>query len=749
MGSAFAKIGTAVAAAFTVQAVMNFGKVCLEAASDVEEMENKFNVVFQGMTDEVDAWASNFADSIGRNKNTIKEFLADNQNMFVGMGMTRQAGAKLSEQMVELALDLASFNNLEEAQAVNALSKALMGESEAAKTLGAVLNENTLAMAMNELGIKGRFDALSEAEKMEVRYQAILMQSTDAVGDCARSVDSFKGSQIRLKSATENLMESIGAKLLPVATKFISTFADGAALIVANLDDVIFVAGTLATVLLGTLARKAVTAVVASFQTAQMQLALYTMQNGAAALSQAALTGSLTLSEIAVGVLTGKITIATAAQSAWNLVMKANPIGIVVTAVAALSFGIKKLIDTQKQEIKALAGQAESAEEAAANVENLKARIAELEATDPAYWSEMNQTELDNLKLALVEAENQFAEFQEAEAAAAESAADPVTEFQKATDEYTAKATELMNKFQETYNGMVEKVSGWFAPFEQAKVTVKTSVGEMLSAMQSQADFNNSYAENLNHLKEYGLGGLAAGFQTMGKDASAYAQAIVEAVEAAGGASTEEGQAIIQQFQSADTQVQESQANLAENMTLISQDWEGTISDMVSTLAENVEGLDMNDEALEAAKSTLDGYMSGIDEKTPFIQSAMATLGAQITEALQNSIGTITIPIETSGAYSKSVGRFATGLDRVPYDEFPAILHKDEAVLTAKEASAWRAGKASGGNESGQQSGQNTDKPINITLNLTSEMDGATIARKIYKYTIAEQRYHGSSLIKV
>lgn len=232
----FKKIGAVVATYLSARALISFGKECIELASNVQEMENKFNVVFQGMTEEVNAWAENFAASIGRNSNTIKGYLADNQNMFVGMGMTREAGAKLSEQMVELALDLASFNNLNEDDAVNAMAKALMGESEAAKSLGAVINDNTIAMAMEQMGYEGKFQALTEAEKMEVRYQAVLMQSADAVGDCARSLDSYKGRQIQLKSTTEKLKETIGSYLLPVMTKVLEKTNDAASGLAEHLE---------------------------------------------------------------------------------------------------------------------------------------------------------------------------------------------------------------------------------------------------------------------------------------------------------------------------------------------------------------------------------------------------------------------------------------------------------------------------------------------------------------------------------
>ena len=46
-------------------------KDCVALASQVEEMENKFNVVFGEIRDEVDQWAQSYADAVGRNKNDI------------------------------------------------------------------------------------------------------------------------------------------------------------------------------------------------------------------------------------------------------------------------------------------------------------------------------------------------------------------------------------------------------------------------------------------------------------------------------------------------------------------------------------------------------------------------------------------------------------------------------------------------------------------------------------------------------
>ncbi len=199
--------------------VIKFGKDSLDAASNLEQMEMKFNTVFGEMERAADQWASSFADSIGRSKTTIKTYMADNQNLLVGMGMARDQASEMTEQMVKAAIDLASFNNISDDDAVNAMSKALMGETESAKRLGAVLNENTIATAMETLGLKGKFDALDEATKMQVRYQAIMNQSQDSIDDAANSIDTYEGKLRAFNAKLNDVREIAGKFLLPYATK--------------------------------------------------------------------------------------------------------------------------------------------------------------------------------------------------------------------------------------------------------------------------------------------------------------------------------------------------------------------------------------------------------------------------------------------------------------------------------------------------------------------------------------------------
>lgn len=203
----------------SIAGIIKIGKDTVQAASDVEQMEQKFNTVFGELSKEADSWASNFADSIGRSKNSIKTYLADQQNLFVGFGMARDEAMKMSEQLTESAIDLASFANLNEDDAINAMTKAVMGESEAAKRLGAVLNDQTRANAMQSLGLSGTYEKLDQLSKMQVNYTAIMQQSQDSIGDAARSMGSYESNARKSAAIIKDIKELLGKFLLPFMNK--------------------------------------------------------------------------------------------------------------------------------------------------------------------------------------------------------------------------------------------------------------------------------------------------------------------------------------------------------------------------------------------------------------------------------------------------------------------------------------------------------------------------------------------------
>ena len=87
------KLLGAIGIGFSVKGAFEAIKACVTVSSEVEEMQNKFDVVFQGMTEDVENWAKSYSDSIGRSTSAIKTYLADQQNLLVGFGMTRHEGS--------------------------------------------------------------------------------------------------------------------------------------------------------------------------------------------------------------------------------------------------------------------------------------------------------------------------------------------------------------------------------------------------------------------------------------------------------------------------------------------------------------------------------------------------------------------------------------------------------------------------------------------------------------------------------
>lgn len=353
-------------------------------------------------------------------------------------------------------------------------------------------------------------------------------------------------------------------------------------------------------------------------------------------------------------------------------------------------------------------GQAASLEEATQKAAEYQQQI---DAIYDSYEAGEDVSRADSIRInQLTAAMNSYREqaeaFKNGNAEIAESAADPAEKFQEATETYTAAAEQLMQTYLETYEQTLGSVQGWFGPFDKAATTVKTSLSEITSNMQSQIDFNNQYADNLQYLADNGLGSLSESLQAYGKDGAAYAATITEALEQAGGATTEQGQAIVQQFETLMTGIEESQSGLAENFTNMSGEFASQAEQIAQDYADMIDGLDKADEAGKAAQSTMDSFVSGLENGQSAAAEVCGKLAETMMSALQGKLGTVTIGIElvSGGASANGMVAFgpqkAIGMDYIPYNGMPAVLHRGEAILTSYEADQWRRGR-SGGNGQG------------------------------------------------
>ena len=139
-----------------------------------------------------------------------------------GMGVNADTATDLAQKYTSLAYDLASFNNVSDERALNALTSALTGETEACKALGINLTETVMNQSAYMTSLGKTMNELTLAEKAEAYYQVALEQSQNALGDAERSAMSYENQQKRLAGATNELQVAIGEYLLPIFTPLVS-----------------------------------------------------------------------------------------------------------------------------------------------------------------------------------------------------------------------------------------------------------------------------------------------------------------------------------------------------------------------------------------------------------------------------------------------------------------------------------------------------------------------------------------------
>lgn len=238
----FSKIATVALTALSVGAIVGVTKRVVEmgaefvkVASSAQETSNKFKVTFSGIKAEADSVAKNLSDNFGLSSQKSEELLSNTGDLLTGFGFTQKGALDLAKQTNELAVDLASFTNFsggaEGASAI--LTKALLGERDSMKSLGIAITEADINQLAEDKGIVGEIDRQTKAQ---LTLELAVKQSKNAIGDFARSEDSFANQTRILSSNIDDLKTSLGNRLLPVVTNVVTGLTNVVETIDDNLD---------------------------------------------------------------------------------------------------------------------------------------------------------------------------------------------------------------------------------------------------------------------------------------------------------------------------------------------------------------------------------------------------------------------------------------------------------------------------------------------------------------------------------
>lgn len=215
------KIGKLAIAAFSVKAITNFGKECLNLGSDLAEVQNVVDVTFGSLNTEVNKFAENAIAQFGLGQTVTKKYVGTFGAMAKAFDFNNEAALAMSETLTGLTGDVASFYNLSSDEAYTKLKSVFTGETETLKDLGVVMTQNALDQYALANGYGKTTSKMSEQEKVALRYKFVLDKLNIANGDFARTSDSWANQTRVLSLRFNELKAALGQGFINIFTPIV------------------------------------------------------------------------------------------------------------------------------------------------------------------------------------------------------------------------------------------------------------------------------------------------------------------------------------------------------------------------------------------------------------------------------------------------------------------------------------------------------------------------------------------------
>ena len=730
--------------------VADVGKAAYTSYARYEQLASGAQLMFGDAYDFVAEKARNAYKSVQMSQNDyLQQVNGFATGLKTALGGNVQAAAKLADKVITAEADVVAATGTTQEAVQNAfngimksnytmLDNLQLGITPTKEGFQQLIDKVNEWNAENGEATAYTIDNLADCQAALVDYIEMQGLSNYAAEEAARTIE---GSTASMKAAWQNLatgMADSSADMEGLTQDFVDSVFTAGKNIIPRVQQIVTGVGTAtveaisylretnsaidllvtafefaatAATVAGTaiganMAGKAIANIATIFTANASALAFFTAESGKAAVAEATLNGVFSVSEIAVGVLTGKISLATAAQYAWNTAITANPLGVLAAAVAALAIGIGKATKAHKAFVKELAGEPQTVEEARAKVEELeqqyeeasKARL-EMFTSDAGFSGDT--VEMERLAEAIKQAKQNLADLEAQEQAAAEEAAKPVNVIKAASEEYAATAQSILEDYQNTYttiyNGLHDVGSAFTSQIEVVKMSWDDFMGNLTGNTEvlQQIDEDFAFISEKADLAGISIDGLAQYLASMstGEKAGFLAGAREELEDMSGGVDGLRGKLAtlmdgVSAYEAAGTESTDGLALAVENV-------KARMQEAADSYVEKVGDLDQEAAATEAATNTMSGLVAGIDSSTPGVLAKLDSLASQMKSRLTNSFANYTLTIKANIKGSNVPGA-KSGLDYVPYDDYLVRLHKGEKVLTAEEARAYRAGKSAG-----------------------------------------------------
>ena len=200
------------------------------------ENVNLFTVSMGEYAEEATAYAEAVSDVMGVDPSQWTRTQGVFQTLATGFEVGAENAAKMSRNLTQLSYDISSFYNLDVDEAADKIRSAISGEIEPARNLGYDLSQARLQQIASARGIEKDVDAMTQAEKAQLRYIALMTQVTQVQGDMARTLES-PANQLRVLNAQlTQAGRAIGNIFIPALNEILP-YATAALVVIRELAD--------------------------------------------------------------------------------------------------------------------------------------------------------------------------------------------------------------------------------------------------------------------------------------------------------------------------------------------------------------------------------------------------------------------------------------------------------------------------------------------------------------------------------
>ena len=214
--SMLGKIAVAAAAAFSVKKLVDFGKQAVSVASDLQEVQNVVDTAFGSMANKMEDFADTSIKQFGISRLAAKQTGSTFMAMASSMGIAQSSASDMAIALTGLSADMASFYNVEQSVASTALKSVFTGETETLKQFGIVMTEANLEAFALSQGVTKSLSAMTQAEKVQLRYNYVMSQTALAQGDFAKTQSSWANQTRILSEQWKEFSGTIGQALMGV-----------------------------------------------------------------------------------------------------------------------------------------------------------------------------------------------------------------------------------------------------------------------------------------------------------------------------------------------------------------------------------------------------------------------------------------------------------------------------------------------------------------------------------------------------